>query len=300
MVINEKWLELTGHSPERMNAMTVVAYTGAEISALTSTAIDGQVVYCYSTGSGYTQGHWYGFNGVLDIWIDLVAMPSAFDYFKDTALVGQIHIDRRAPSVGQFISTFSGTGTNVTDQNDGTNQYVKLETGTQTTGVARIDAAGLSIGWGFPVYFKCKFKTDATAVTGQIVNLGMGVDVAGVAATNNKQVGVQWCDGDSSFQIHSADGSAQSNFDTNYTVVNNKDYSIELLYTPGTNVQVQIDDGTTLSTFTKTTNIPSSGVSQGSDVMRIGICNNNGNTTERVLHMKGAYAIYNTINATWI
>ena len=303
MVVNDVWTELIGLSKEKLNAMTIVAYSGAEISALSSTAVDGQVVYCHTTGSGYERGHWYGWDDSLGggTWVDLVALPDAYTHFSDDmfAFEGCV-IDRRSTVHQDWNYDFVGSGTDITDfLGDNNTQHIILETGTTTTGYAALYANGPKLDWGKPAMFACKFQTSTGAVTGQINKLGVNIDRAGLGPSTRRNFGVEWCDGDSSFQIHSGNGTSQSNFDTQITVTTDAIWSIKCYFDPGNEIRVLFDDGSTVTEKIKTTFVPSSGASTTDGIMKLSICNNNSNTTERYLKIFGAYIVYNTNDAHW-
>ena len=303
MVINEAWAEIIGASPARMNAMTVVAYTGAQISTLSSSAVDGQVVFCYSTGSGYTRGHWYGWDDQLSggTWVDLVALPSNYNFYGDVGLLHEgMVIDRRSPVKEQFWWDNSGTGAGVTTVNvDNSLQWVELATGTTSTGYAVIGASGPQLDWGKPMILKVKFKTSTGAATGQINKLGVNIDRAGLGPSTRRNFGIEWCDGDTSFQIHSGNGSAQSNFDTGITVTTDATWEADRYFDPGNEVRVEFDDGTTVTEKIKTTNIPSSGDTTEDGLMKFSIINNAGNTTSRLLKIRAAYLVASTSDSWW-
>lgn len=303
MPINEAFTELTGLSSPKMNAMTVVAYTGAEISALSSTAVDGQVVYCTSTGSGYTRGNWYGWDSQLGggSWISLNAIPANYAFFgsQEIANAGAV-IDKRSPTRGQFMYGSSGTGAQVTDSYSIQSEHtILLETGTTTTGYAFISAGGPHFDFGQPALLKLKFETSGTAPTGQINKLGVAMDLAGTGPATRKMFGIEWCDGDSSFQIHSANGTTQSNFDTGITVTTNAIWQADIYFDPGNQILVNFDDGTTVTEKIKTSNVPSSGSSPEADLIFCSISNNAGNAANRDLELHAAYLVYGTADNWW-
>lgn len=303
MPVNEKFLELTGFSPTKANAMCTVAYTGAEISTLSSTAVDGQVVYCYSTGSGYTRGHWYGWDSQLagGTWIDLVKLPATYDITSvDDYIFNNVVIDRRSGTREMYNYNFSGTGANVTNiLSDNSYQMIYLQTGTTSTGWAAIYAGGPLIDWGKPAVLAVKFRTSSGAVTGQINKLGVNTDLAGTGPSTRRNFGVEWCDGDSSFQIHSGNGTNQSNFDTGITVPTDTNCNVTMYFDPGNEVRVWFDDGTTEQEQVKTTYIPSSGSGTEDGLMKFSIANNVGNTTNRELKIRAAYLTYSPADSLW-
>jgi|SRR6187431_197635 len=300
VLVNDPFSEIMGFSSTKGNAMTVVAYSGTQINTLTD-PVDGQVVYCHTSGSIFLRGHWYGYDAVNTKWIDLATIPSNSEFFTSDSILNKgMVIDRRSPSKGQFISTNSGTGSAVSDTlGDNSFQTVKLDTGTTTTGYAAIYAGGPLLDWGQPVTLKVKFYTSDGAVTGQINKLGVNIDRAGLGPSNRKNFGIEWCDGDSSFQIHSGNGTSQSNFDTNITVTSGADWSVSMYFYPGDRVDVDFDNGTTVTPKSKTTFIPSSGSSTEDGLMKFSISNNAGNTTSRNLEIMAAYLVYSTADSWW-
>lgn len=304
MPINTAWAELVGFSSPKANAMTIVGYTGTEISALSSTAVDGQIVYCYQSGSIYVRGHWYGWDDQLagGTWVDLVMLPSLYEHFASDEYAFQgVVIDKRSSQHQEYNYNDSGTaGASVGDvMTDNSTQYINLTTGTVSTGWASLYAGGPLLDWGKPAMLAVKFRTSSGAVTGQINKLGINIDRAGLGPSTRRNVGVEWCDGDTSFQIHSGNGTNQSNFDTQITVVANTIYSIKLYFDPGNEVKVIFDDGTTVTEKIKNTFVPSSGTSTSDGLIKLSISNNAGNTTSRNLDIFAAYLVYGTNDTVW-
>ena len=295
MPVNDPFAELMGFTSAKGNVMCVVAYTGAQIAALSATAIDGQVVYCYSTGSGFTRGHWYGWDDVIGYWADL----SAVDYYEAVSsqkLVGIV--DHRFGTRESYDFGNSGTSSSVTTVSQSSEWRINLVTGIQTTGVAYLYAGGPKLDFGKPAFFKGKF-TVPSVTTGQVVKIGVGVDKAGQGPAVNKMFGIEWCDGDTDFQIHSANGTTQSNTDTTRAVTAGATYGVEISFVPGTAINVTIDDGTTITTHQKVTHVPSSGGSLESDLMHISISNNNGSSTSKTFGWKAGFLVYNILDSQW-
>ena len=297
MVVNDPVAELTGMSPARFNAMAVVAYTGSQIAAMVGlgTTIDGQVVYCRSTGSGYTQGHWYGYDSVLNggTWIDLNTLPDFYDYFNSNRLKGVV--DKRSSTKEMWMNTFSGTGAAINNTVSGGLSTIDLVTGTTTTGVAMLQIGGPLIDLSKKAMLKLKFKTPS-GVTGQIVKLGVGIDKAGTGPATTNNFGIEYCDGDTDWQIHSANGTNQNNYDTTIAVAASTIYGFTVEFNPGTSVVVTFDDGTVK---TKSTNVPSTGSVAEDSLVKLSISNNNGSSTSRTLQIMGAYLLYTIGDPDW-
>lgn len=295
-IINEPVAELSGISPKKWNAMTVVAYTGTEISDLAAAdPVDGQVVYCYATGSGYDQGVWYGWNAVLEAWIDLNGLPDFFEYYNANRLKGVV--DKRYGTKEQWMTYNSGTGSAVNNVVSGGQSSIDLVTGTTTTGVAGLQIGGPLLNFAAPAMLKLKFKTPA-ATTGQIVKLGVGIDKAGTGPAITRMFGIEYCDGDTDWQIHSADGTAQNNYDTTKAVNAATIYGFTIEFTPGSSVVVTFDDGTVKTK--SATNIPSSGNCDEDKLIQLSISNNNASTTSRTLQILGAYLVYSISDTKWV
>ena len=297
MVINDPGAELTGISPQKWNAMVIVAYTGAQIASLAAASpVDGQVVYCYSTGSGYTQGHWYGWDGVLGAWIDLNGLPDFYDYFNTNKLKGVV--DKRHATKEMWMNSASGTGAAVNNTVSGGFSQIDLVTGTTATGVAMLQIGGPKIDFSKKALLKLKVKTPA-ATTGQIVKLGVGIDKAGTGPVTTNNFGVEYCDGDTDWQIHSANGSSQSNNDTTLAVSAATIWGIDITFNPGSNISVTFDDGTTSTPKTKSTDIPSTGTCAEDSLIKLSISNNNASTTSRTLSVLGCYLVYSISDTVW-
>ena len=298
MPINDPGAELTGISPQKWNAMTIVAYTGSQIASLAAgSPVDGQVVYCWSTGSGYTQGHWYGWDDVAGKFIDLNGFPDFFEYFSFNLDKGIV--DKRYATKEMWHNSASGTGAAVNNTVTGGVASIDLVTGTTATGVAMLQIGGPLLDFSKLAVMKVKFKTPA-AVTGQIVKLGVGIDKAGTGPATTRMFGIEYCDGDTDWQIHTANGTNQSNNDTTFAVAAATTYTATITFTPGTNVNVIWDDGTTVTNKTKSTDIPSSGNCAEDSLVKLSISNNNGSTTSRTLSIMGCYLVYTINDTTWV
>jgi len=296
LVINDPGAELTGISPQKWNAMTIKAYTGDQIAAAASTAVDGEVCYCYSSGSVYLQGHWYGFDDTLGAWVDLNGFPDFYEYFNSNKQKGVV--DKRFATKEMWHNSASGTGAAVNNTVTGGVSSIDLVTGTTTTGVAMLQIGGPLLDFSKQALLKLKIKTPA-ATTGQVVKLGVGMDKAGTGPATTRMFGVEYCDGDTDWQIHSATGSAQSNNDTVLAVSAATVWGIDIVYTPGSSIVVNFDDGTTKTPKTKSTDIPSSGNCAEDSLIKLSISNNNGSSTSRTLSILGCYLVYAISDPVW-
>jgi hypothetical protein len=293
---NPPWAELSTVSSGQMNNMTIMGRTGAQIAALSPTYA-GQIVYCNSTGSGFTVDHWYGRNVTNDAWIDQTAIDM-YNVWKNTQTT--IEMDKRHSPMEGWYRFNAGTASAVTNNLvDTTTACIDLTTGTTINagGVAGITIGGPQIDFSKKAIFKCVVRTPTTAVTGQIVKIGCNVEKAGVANTTNAQFGIEYCDGNANWQIHTGSGSAQSNMDTLIPVTASAMLGFTVEFNPGVNVICYFDDGTIK---TKVSDIPSTGNNTEDKLFRISICNNNGSTTSRTFQVCSAYMIYKTNDMDWL
>ena len=281
---------LTPISKAKAANMFLGGLTGAQISSL-SPKYDGMVVYCYSTGSGYTQGHWYGWDDTLGNWVDL----NTVNYYNLQDLNQTVVVlDKRHATKEMYYPTSTGTGAQVINST-GLDRF-NLDTGTTTTGVSMVQTGGPTLDFAQKVLFKVKIKTDGTAVTGQIVKIGFDIDKAGTGPATTNNFGIEYCDGNANWQIHSANGTTASNFDTQKAVAANTVYGFTIEYVPGTSVTMIFPDGTVK---TKNTHIPSTGAGTTA-VFKISISNNNGSAVSRTLQVLGAFAVYGVSDANWL
>lgn len=294
MVLNGPFAEGTGITHPKLNTTGIIAYTGAEIAALSATAVDGQVVYCYSSGSGFFQGIWYGWNDIVGTWDAINGVPSAYDFMIGNAQVGIL--DKRYGGIEQWYWNFSGTGSDVTTSNTSNEIRKNLITGTTATGWAELRSGGPLMDFAKPAMFQCKFRTPSV-ITGQIVKIGMGIERAGSGNYNGRNFGIEYCDASGNWQIHSGTGSANSNTDTLKAVTANTLYGFMVEYFPGDKIRVTFDDATVKE---KNTDIPSSGNNQEDQLAHISISNNNGNTTSRTFSEMGFFGVYSILDTDWI
>jgi len=293
MPVNDPWTELSAQSSPKMNNMTVIGLTGDQLASLSPT-YPGQIVFCNTTGSGYLINHWYGRNQANDEWLDLIAVDY-FDFFSNLNNK-KATMDKRFGTKEIWQNVVAGTGAAINDTIASNISTVDLVTGTQTTGNATIQIGGPLLAFASHAFFEVKFKTPA-ATTGQIVKIGVGMDKAGTGPTTGRQFGIEYCDGNANWQIHSGDGTSQSNYDTLKAVSAATTYGFSVLYQPGVSVIATFDDGTVK---TKITDIPSSGSCNEADLFKISIANNNGSTTSRTLQVMGAFMVYVIADSKWV
>jgi hypothetical protein len=289
MPVNDPYIELTPISSAKANNMMIIGLTGAQITSLSPT-YPGQKVFCNTTGSGFTINHWYGRNAANDAWID--EGTDAYALYSDNQLV-QV-LDKRFATKEMWHNTVVNTGTITNLPATG---RISLATGTNATGSALLSIGGPTLDFGKKAVLKVKIKTDPTAITGQIVKIGVDVDTAGTGPVTINMFGIEFCDGNANWQIHSANGTTQSNYDTLKPVAAATVYSFTIEFTPTTGIDVTFNDGVVK---TKTTHIPSSGTCTTQGVLKISIANNNANTTSRVLEVLAAWMVYKTNDANWL
>lgn len=294
MVVNGPYAEGTGITSPKLNTTCVISYTGAEIAALSATAVDGQVVWCNTTGSGFVQGFLYVWNDVVGTWDIVNGVPSAYDFMIGNAQVGII--DKRYGGREQWFWNNSGTGSNVTTSATSSEIQTQLITGTTTTGYAELKTGGPLMDFSKPAMFQCKFRTPA-AVTGQIFKIGMGMERAGSGSYNGRKFGIEYCDANANWQIHTGNGSTNSNYDTLKAVTANTLYGFLVEYFPGDKVRVTFDDATVKE---KNTDIPSSGSNTEDVLAHPSISNNNGSSTSRTLALLGFFGVYSILDPDWL
>jgi hypothetical protein len=294
MPVNDPFTELSPLSSPKANNMMIIGRTGDQIAALSPT-YPGQIVFCNLSGSGFIINHWYGRNQANDQWIDQteIVLYSAFNNAQTF-----VTVDKRNATKEMWINHFSGTGAAVNNIfTDTTTARIDCLTGTTTTGVAGLTIGGPLVDFSKSLKFKVKIKTDTTAITTQIVKIGVGMEMAGVANTTLNQIGIEYCDGSANWMIHSANGTSQSNFDTLKAVTANTFYGFTVEFNPGVSVIVTFDDGTVK---TKTTDIPSTGNCTQDKVFRLSISNNAAGATSRTLGVLAAYLQYYTNDTKWL
>ncbi len=289
---NSELAELSPVGSAVLNAIGIISYTGAQIAIIAAgSPSDGRMVYCNTTGGGYSQGHWYGWDNNLGKFIDLIAFPDHFLYFAQN--YNYAMIDRRLASKEMWYYNSSGSGAGV---NHNTPGVIELVTGTTTTGWAEIVLGGLNIDFGQPALFMVRYLTPST-VTGQIVKMGLRMDRAGAATSSNNKFGIEYCDADTDWQIHSGDGTDNSNFDTGDSVEGGNNGSWYLSHDPGNSITAIRED---LVTYEKNTDVPAGIASSSSRDVSISISNNNGSSTSRTLSIYSCYAVIAFNDPDWV
>ena len=293
MPINDPFTELTPISSPKANNMMIIGLTGTQIDNLSPT-YPGQIVFCNATSGSKIVNHWYGRSADNQSWIDQTTII-LYDLFKLQAKT--LIIDKTSAPKEMWYNLATGTGALVNNNySDGVNARIDLITGTLTTGNAIIATGGPLADFTQKMVLKVKIRTP-TALTGQIVKIGVNVDKAGTAPSGRAQFGIEYCDGSANWQIHSCNGAGgESNFDTLKPVVASTVYGFTIEYNPGVNVIAYFDDSIIK---TKVTDIPSTG-SSTEDLLKLSICNNAASVTSRTFSVLAVKLIYVTNDNKWL
>jgi len=267
MSVNDPWATGTPGSTSRVNRVTVITGTGAELSVLDKTKF--RLVSCSSTGSGFTLDHIYLASTDGTTWIDLSGAAvhthtgstdggdfgSIFSaepnvYYTDLLMSKTDDLKR-----AQWIETITSTGV-ITDDTDVTTgeRSIKLDSGATSGASAQISYPHISADFARNMIFECKLRFGTA--TSLAFHSGVGADDITAADSNTRKVQIELCTvTNNNFFLRTANGSANSASDTGIAFSTSRVYlrinHYPTLGTPETDLLV--DNGTVLQ---KTTNIP--------------------------------------------
>jgi hypothetical protein len=305
MALWDPWNRTSG-SDAKLNLMTLVSGTGAELAALDKTKH--RLVACTSTGSGFTIDHVYLFSTDGTTSIDISATD---DHTHAAAGDGGLLTDvlSASPTLvilqlintddlkkAQWIETVTGTGS-IEDATDGTTgeRSIRLRpNGTSGSG-ATISYPNLKVEFARRSFFQTKLQIEtATSIA---LHAGVGADDVTAADSNTLKYQAEVCTTtNNNWWLRTATGAAQSGSDSGIAISANrvgvKMEHYPLASTP--HVDLYIDAN---SAFQKTSNIPVSGQSTNSNVVKVSVKNNT--AADRPLKFYGARLTYK-VTDSWV
>jgi hypothetical protein len=172
------------------------------------------------------------------------------------------------PGVTKEMFATSGTGGTYTNVISGTNKYVEINSGATSSNAGNLHYGGFTINFAGKSAFTTRIQLASTTTSSQ-ARCGLNMETAQAVSDNKVKYGFEGCStcNSSSMSIVSSDGTTRSKntFSAdNYSTVGN----FIMAHDPGVNVKYRKETGTII---TKTTNVPSTGISDRSNTWICGI-----------------------------
>lgn len=272
-------------SQAKLNLKTILVGTGNEILSKAPGSLTlGQIasVTADSSGGSLRAGDIVQWNG--SAWAAPDAVTTSF---RDT-LISAIQNTWFAnfPCATEGLFHKSGTGGTYTNTISGTNSYVLASTSTSTSSAANMRYGGFTYSFAYPSIFITRIQL-ANNTTSTVARCGMNMEAADVTTDNKVKYGFEGCSScnDINISIISSEGTTRSKntqSTDNYSLLGN--YSMRL--DPGINVKYRKESG---AIITKSTNVPSTGVSDRANSWMCGI--QTGTTAARTLILYGFSAV---------
>jgi hypothetical protein len=288
-----------------MQNIQVTGGTGTYITT-TITKRKGMLVVSYDTSGGLVQWHVYVWDDVNLVWVD-TTLPShkhtgsgdGGELFE--ALVNNPNMtlfNDQYPKKSNWNGiTSSGTGALSSDNASGSVIYMRLETGTTTTGYTTAWAGGAAnIDCAYPLRFSHSWTI--SAITNVLFRFGVGVEDINAASDNNNKIGVEWCDAQPQSQYYtlSANSSSRSLVTSGVALAATTAHGVKMIYYPASKASYKFQDGTV---YDKTGVLPS-GVILDENSVRLGIKNNNGGSATRTWDDMGTFVVARNNFTRWV
>jgi len=276
------WTVSTAGSATKMNIMTTIVGAGTDIAGLDKTTFE--LAFCTSTGGGLTVNHLYAVNAAQDALIDI---SGAADHthtgtgdggtleamYRDNPTFWDIWFRYDEMVAAAWKQTTSGTATIASDTT-GDEYSVKLLTGATSGSGSTIELRGYKLNFAMPSHIQFKLKMSAT--TALALKAGVNTETVTSADDNTVKYEAQLCTvTNANWNLRTASGSNKSESDTGTAFTTNA-VSIRLEHFPtiGTpKVDMYIDSA---SAFTKTSDIPISGSTGVTSLMKFSLKNSAG------------------------
>lgn len=305
MGIGSAWNK-TSASDSKLNIMTVISGTGAELAALNKSRH--KLVVCTSTGSGLTVDHVYLANNAGDAFID-ITQSIAHTHSADDDGGSLVFIYQGNPKTcdlwltktddlkkAQWIETVTSTGS-IEDNTDGTTgeRAIRLRTNATSGATATISYPHLKLGFASSALYKAKLRMETFSSIA--VNTGVGADDTSAAASNTRKFAAELCTTtNNNWWLRTANGSANTASDTGIAGTANR-VSIKILHrmdlgTPEDDLT--IDSGTTLQ---KTSTIAFDNATADNNLIKHSVKNNT--AADRPLLVYGSRLAYE-ISDNWV
>jgi len=309
MTTGSAWTNTTPASVSKLNFMEIVSGTGTELAALDKTKH--RLVTCTSTGSGFTLDHVYLFStdgttaidlGIIDHthsgtgdggkFINIfLGSPKVFDLILTKAT--DLYEANWASAV-YWIRTVTSTGT-VENKTDGTTgeRSIRLRTNGTSGATATISYPHLKLDFSQEALYQTKLQIETFSSIA--LHTGVGADDTSAADSNTRKFQAEICTvTNNNWWLRTANNSANSASDTGIAATANR-VAVKIKHYPSLpETDLIIDTGTVLQ---KTTNIPTSGATADSNLIKHSV--KNSTAADRPLLVYGSRLVY-TISDNWV
>ena len=271
--------------------------------------IPGQFLLPTSTGNGFTKNT-PCFRDVDDAENIIALGLKKHTHANDTDIEGGLHSDVLINNIGNLLPFFgqsyydtdfhkqtSGTGAAVTGVTAGNSGYVFIESGTSTDGYANIRRFGQVIDFTKKSAMIVCIRLEGT-LTSYITRFGVNGEMINDAnEATLKSYGIEACSGQSNWQTWSSDGTTRSTVATTYAVDTSLHTWMAQHYPSTPNIIFTRDNDTT-NAVTKSTNIPTTGLSESDQLFIAGVKSTT-SSASKTLKYVGAAVYGNIGTSTW-
>lgn len=304
MGLGEPWNRTVG-SDSKLNLMTVVSDTGANLSILNKTRH--KLVVCTATGSGFIVDHVYCANAAADAWID-ISTTAAHEHSSSTDGGNIIDVFISNPKLmdlaltrtndlnrARYIETTTGSAT-IADDTDGTSgeRSIKLLTGATSGSGATIAYPHLQLDFSKRSMYQ--FKGRFSATTDLALHSGVQADHVTAADSNTRKYNAEVCTStNGNWWLRSANGTNNATSDSGTAFTTNRT-GIRIEHYPdiGTpELDMYIGAG---SAFQKTSSIPFDGATADNNLITHSL--KNSATFDKNFWMYGCRLVY-SISDEW-
>lgn len=290
-------------SQAKQNLKSVLVGTGDQIEAISSSLLkdgmvasvtadstsgnlaQGQIVQ-WQTGVGWvtkgTAGHDHTSAAEGGTMLDIMMRAASNLYFANIL----------TPTQEQFST--SGTGGSYTDVLSGTDKYLQVTTGATTNNSGNLHLGGVTLTFTAASNFVTRIKL-ASSTTSTNARVGINMEASNAVTDNLVKYGFEGCNtcNGTSVSIISSDGTTRSKNTTSADDYSNTgNYIMQL--DPGVNVKYRKENG---SIITKTTEPPSTGLTNRSSVFLAGLQNTG--STSRTLDLYGVHIMGQIGETNW-
>ena len=201
-------------------------------------------------------------------------------------------VNLMAPTQENFST--SGTGGTYSDVLSGTDKYLQVTTGATTNNSGNLHLGGITLTFAAPSNFVTRIKL-ASSTTSTNARVGINMEASNAVTDNLVKYGFEGCSGcnGTDVSIISSDGITRSkNTASSDNYSNTGNYIMQL--DPGVNVKYRKENGTII---TKTTEPPSAGLTNRSNVFLAGLQNTG--STSRTLDLYGVHITGQIGESNW-
>ncbi len=298
--------ETTPESVSKLNFMTLISGTGAELAALDKSKF--RLATCTSTGSGFTLNHVYITSTDATTWIDISSMAAhthtsssdggdivdviiANPNFFDLCLTGTSDLKK-----AQWTETIVTTGT-ITDEGTG-ERDILLSTGTTSGGAATIQYPHLVLGFSERSVYQTSVQLSAT--TSLAFHTGVNADNVTAADSTTQKYNAEVCTAtNTNWFLRSADGTTATTSDSGTAFTTGR-VAIAIEHYPDLGTpRLDMYLGTTSrgTVFQKTTNIPVSSTTVNDNLIKHSL--KNSTTANKTCKIFGSRLRFTAFD-TWI